>query len=502
MIAGDILGERARLTPDSLALVFVPTGRRFTYAELDRRAVGCAQRWRQRGLQRGDRVAILSENRPEYVEAFFAAGKTGTVLVPLSTRMTARELEAVVRDCSPALLLYSPQHEVTASQLRSQVQVEHWAELEELEAAAPGPGRFQPACCDPEDLYCLLYTSGTTGKPKGVMIPHRMVAFNGYNTVAGWQLRGDDVAQVFTPMYHAGGLFVFLVPLFTIGGAIILHDRFDASEVWRVLQRERCTVGFGVPTIFKMLMEAPEFAAAGLSSLRWLISGGAPLPAYIIEAYQRRGVTFKQGYGLTEAGVNCFAMTGQDSVRKPGSIGKPMLYTQARLIDAQGHDVADDEVGELWLRGPHVCRGYWNNPEATASALDSEGWFHTGDLARRDPEGFFYISGRLKDMIISGGLNIYPAEIEAVLLQHPEVQDAAVIGVPHQTWGEAGVAWVVCRPHASLTSQELTAWLSARLAKYKLPTDICFASELPRTPYGKVLKAELRERYLREEKGV
>jgi fatty-acyl-CoA synthase len=499
MIAGDILGERARLTPDKVALVFVPSGERFTYAELNRRAIRCANMWLERGIGRGDRVGILSENRPEYVEAFFAAAKTGAILVPLSTRMTPRELEAMVRDCSPSLLMYSPQYAATASALLDAIRIEHRVALEEVHSGQrPEPHRFTPHRCDPEDLHCLLYTSGTTGKPKGVMVPHRMVAFNGYNTVASWQLRDDDVAQVFTPMYHAGGLFVFLVPLFTISGTIVLHDRFDASEVWRVLERERCTVGFGVPTIFKILMEAPEFATVDLSHVRWLISGGAPLPAYIIEAYQRRGVTFKQGYGLTEVGVNCFAMTGEESARKAGSIGKPMLHTQARLVGSGGGDVADDEVGELWLRGLHVCQGYWRNPEATAAALDGDGWFHTGDLARRDGEGFFYIAGRLKDMIISGGVNIYPAEIEAALLQHAAVQDAAVVGVPHETWGEVGVAWVVRRATAQVSSGELTAWLAARLGKYKLPREIRFVEELPRTAYGKVIKPELRERYLKE----
>jgi fatty-acyl-CoA synthase len=499
MIAGDILGERARITPDKLALVFVPSGERFTYAELDRRAIACAQLWQQHGVGHGDRVGILSENRPEYVDAFFAAAKTGAILVPLSTRMTARELEPIVSDSGLKCLMYGRQYAETANELRSKIAVEHWLALEEIHSGrSPQPHGFTPARCDPEDLHCLLYTSGTTGKPKGVMIPHRMVAFNGYNTVTSWQLRDDDVAQVFTPMYHAGGLFVFLVPMFTIGGTIILHERFDASEVWRAMERERCTVGFGVPTIFKMLMDAPEFAKVDLTRLRWLISGGAPLPAYIIEAYQRRGVTFKQGYGLTEVGVNCFAMTSEDSRRKAGSIGKPMLYTEARLVDAAGGDVADDIVGELWLRGPHVCQGYWRNPEATATALDGDGWFHTGDLARRDGDGFFYIAGRLKDMIISGGVNIYPAEIEAVLLQHAAVKDAAVVGVPHETWGEVGVAWLVLRSDLPVSAEELTAWLAARLGKYKLPREFRFIDELPRTAYGKVIKPELRERYLKE----
>jgi fatty-acyl-CoA synthase len=231
--------------------------------------------------------------------------------------------------------------------------------------------------------------------------------------------------------------------------------------------------------------------------VRWFISGGAPLPEYIIEAYQRRGVVFKQGYGLTEVGVNCFAMTVEDSVRKKGSIGKPLMFTEARIVDSAGQAVPPGEVGELLLRGPHVSQGYWNNPEATAEALDEDGWFHTGDFARRDAEGFFYIAGRRKDMFISGGVNIYPAEIESVLLLHPRVQDAAVIGVPHPTWGEAGVAFVVARPGPAPTVDELSAHLLERLSKYKVPREFRFIEALPRTPYGKVVKADLQGFYAR-----
>ncbi|HSK74825.1 MAG TPA: AMP-binding protein, partial [Thermoanaerobaculia bacterium] len=349
--------------------------------------------------------------------------------------------------------------------------------------------------CDPEDLWCLLYTSGTTGRPKGVMIPHRMVVWNGYNTVIGWQLRADDVSPVFTPLYHAGGLAAFLVPVFTIGGTVVLHRGFEAAEVWRVIEEERCTVVLGVPTIYKMLMDDPGFATADLSHLRWLISGGAPLPLYLIEAYQRRGVAFKQGYGLTEVGVNCFAMTVEESVAKPGSIGKPLMFTEARLVGEDGAAVPVGEVGELLLKGPHVCKGYWKNPDATAAALDADGWFHTGDLARRDADGFHYIAGRKKDMIISGGVNVYPAEIEGELLLHPEVRDAAVVGIPHPMWGEVGIAFVVADGEPP-SAEELTAFLGEKLAKYKIPREFVFVDALPRTPYGKVVKGELRDRYL------
>jgi fatty-acyl-CoA synthase len=504
MITADILGERARLTPEKCALVFVPAQERLTYAQLNARAIRCAQFLTEHcGLRHGERFALLANNRMEYFDAFFAAAKTGLIFVPLNTRLTPVELEYIVRDCGARVLLYEDELKSTAQALCAA------AGTGQAYALNPGPAdpdapyarfhssadaaQWRNARCAPEDVLCLLYTSGTTGQPKGVRIPHRMVAWNGYNTAVCWQLREDDVSPIFTPLFHAGGLGAFLVPILTIGGTLVLHRSFDASEVWRTIERERCTVVLGVPTIFKMLMEAPEFATVNLCHVRWFISGGAPLPLYIIEAYQKRGVVFKQGYGLTEVGVNCFSMTVEESARKAGSIGKPLMLTEARLVDESGQEVATGAIGELWLRGPHVSQGYWNNPEATAAALDKDGWFHTGDKARRDEEGFYYIVGRAKDMFISGGVNVYPAEIEAALLLHPAVQDAAVIGAPHETWGEVGVAFVVLRGHQAVSQAELTDFLASRLAKFKIPRTFHFISALPRTAYGKVVKGDLHK---------
>ncbi len=345
----------------------------------------------------------------------------------------------------------------------------------------------------------MLYTSGTTGRPKGVMLPHRMIVWNAYNTAISWQMRDSDVIPIFTPMYHAGGLTVFLTAGLLLGCTMVLHRGFNASEVWQWVERKRVTVLMAVPTIFKMLMEAPEFTTVNLSSVRWFISGGAPLPLYLIEAYLRRGILFKQGYGLTEVGVNCFAISDEDARRKLGSIGRPFLFTQARRVDEHGQEVAANEIGELLLRGPHVCLGYWQNPQATASALDAEGWFHTGDKARVDADGFYYIVGRAKDMFISGGVNVYPAEVVAELLLHPAVEDAAVVGVEHEKWGEVGAAFVVLRAGATLSVEDLSAFLSMRLARYKIPLHWHFVRELPRNAYGKVIRAEL-EKMLSTEK--
>jgi fatty-acyl-CoA synthase len=488
---GELSAERARITPERLAVIDADSGERLTYAALDERSRRAAALLLSHGLEAGDRFGILAYNCLELLELFLAAGKVGAIAVPLSTRATAHEIESIVRDCGMRVLFFGVEFAGIAESCRALVE-----ETVPIEHAAAG---FEPlttfAELDDEAIYCLLYTSGTTGKPKGVMISRRMLYWNGYNTAVSWDLHDDDISPVFTPMYHAGGLAAFLIPIFTVGGAVVLHRTFDVTAVWRSIQQHRCTVILGVPTIYKLLMDAPEFATADLSHVRWLISGGAPLPQYIIAAYQQRGVAFKQGYGMTEVGVNCFTMTVDDSYRKAGSIGKPMPFTVVRLVDAEGREVAEDEVGEMEIRGPHVSSGYWGNPEATRLAYGEGGWFRTGDLARRDGDGFFYIAGRKKEMFISGGVNVYPAEIEGELVAHPAVADAAVLAVDDETWGEVGIAFVV--RGGSIDEAGLTEYLAGRLAKYKLPRRYIFIEALPRTPYGKVVKEELR-RMLRE----
>lgn len=510
MIHGDVLGERARLSPKKTALLCIPSGMRLTYAKLNDRAIRCARFWiEQCALAKGDRVGILAKNRVEFLDAFFAAGKTGIILVPLNTRLTPAELGVILKDSGMRALLYDGEFADAIQVLKRQHSLSHWIALDNpcdpsdssyadclTQISSPASEWLAPHC-GPEDVYCLLYTSGTTGVPKGVMIPHRMVAWNGYNTATCWQLSENDVSPVFTPLYHSGGLSAFLVPVFVAGGTIVLHREFDAAEVWRTIVREKCTVVLGVPTIFKMLAESPQFANPhpqfDLSQVRWFISGGAPLPIELIATYRNRGIVLKQGYGLTEVGVNCFSMSTEESVRKAGSIGKPMMFTEARLLVSPVEEAPPGAVGELCLRGPHVCLGYWNNPAATAASLDSDGWFHTGDLARRDDDGFYYIAGRSKDMFISGGVNVYPAEVEAELLKHPQVRDAAVIGVPDPTWGEIGVAFFSSAETIPPTAEEMTAFLAERLAKYKIPRRFILVQDLPRTAYGKVVKAELRQ---------
>lgn len=504
----DVLSSRARLTPHREALLELASGQRYSYAELNERACRCANFLRERlGVRPGDRVAILAHNGVAYLDVLYGAAKIGAVLAPLNWRLTAGELAYVVADMEPHAILCGPEFTGILEELCARVDVPHrvgvegaevaggWRYDEELRSARASEPE-QPELTG-ESPLCLLYTSGTTGRPKGAVLPHRQLLWNCINTVISWGLREDDVTPVLTPLFHTGGLFAFLTPVHYAGGRVVLARGFDAEASLRLIERERCTVILGVPTLFQMWSETAAYREVRLEHVRFFISGGAPCPPALMEGWRRdKGVAFRQGYGLTEAGPNCFSMTDAESTSRPGSVGKPVLHASVRLVDPDtGQDAPPGEPGELWIAGPHVCAGYWRNPEATAAAL-VDGWFRTGDTVRRDADGFHYVVGRYKDMIKSGGENVYAAEVEAVFREHPAVADAALIGEPDDKWGEVGLMVVVRAPGAECGERELISHCEGRLARYKIPRRVVFAESLPYSPYGKVQKAELRSIHL------
>jgi fatty-acyl-CoA synthase len=412
----------------------------------------------------------------------------------------------VINDCRPKALLCGPEFVATLDEMKPELAVEHLLSLEGAEidgATAYEDGVGVASSAEPtrppldgETAHCILYTSGTTGRPKGALIPHRQVLWNCINTTISWGLTKEDVSPVFTPLFHAGGLFAFMTPLLYLGGRIVLSRSFDVEESLGTIVEEGCTVILGVPTLFQLWMESPAYAEADFGHVHFFISGGAPCPPSLMDAWrQAKGVVFRQGYGLTEVGTNCFSMTDEESILKAGSVGKPIFHSQMRLVDENGVDVPTGETGELTIQGPHVCSGYWRNPGATAASL-RDGWFHTGDMARMDGDGFYYIAGRFKDMIISGGENVYAAEVEAVFLEHPAVNEAALIGMPHDKWGEVGLMIVVLDKDKMTTEEELRDFCRERLASYKVPKKVQFTDGLPYSPYGKVIKAELKKRFL------
>jgi fatty-acyl-CoA synthase len=498
MDTADLLSSRARLTPEREALLELETNTRYTYAELNDRANRCANWLRGYGVGYGDRVSLLAHNSVVYLDLFYGCAKIGAIFTPLNWRLAAPELVYILNDCTPKFLLFGSEFADLAEQMRGQIAVNHIVPLHRYDEVLPGKSAEEPphpAELSGESTHCVLYTSGTTGRPKGALIPQRQVLWNCINTVISWGLTERDVSPVFTPMFHAGGLFAFLTPIFYVGGRIVLAKEFDVEESLRVILEEKCTVILGVPTLFQMWQKSPSYASADFCQVRFFISGGAPCPPQLINQWrEEKGVVFRQGYGLTEVGPNCFSMTDEESVPKTGSVGKPIFHSEMKLVDEAGNPVPIGATGELCIKGSHVCRGYWQNEGATAVSLIN-GWFHTGDMARMDEEGFYTIVGRFKDMLISGGENVYAAEVEATFREHPAVAEAALIGKPDAQWGEVGVMITVLKPGCTATPEELQEFCRGRLARYKVPKEVIFIDELPYSPYGKVEKMKLKERF-------
>jgi len=503
---GDVLGRAAEYWPDRLAVVDAARGDggRFSYAALNGRANRLAAWLRDAcGVRKGDRVATLAHNGVESLDAYFACGKLGAIFVPLNWRLHPRELEGLMAQLRARALLFSGDFAAPVAQLQAGPSaVPHLLHLdgpgtsgssgyEETLARAPDAAVSEPSL-EAEDIACLLFTGGTTGLPKAARISQRMVAWNTLNTMVH-ELRGGDVTITHTPLFHTGGLLVYTVPLLIAGGRVVLMRRWDPDEFLRLVEAERVTAFFCVPTQYQQLSQSPRFSATDFSSVRFMTSGGAPLPVPLIRAFQAvHPVPFKQGFGMTEFGPGSFSMGPEHAVAKAGSIGRPNYFVAARLVDAAGAEVQGGEVGELLLRGPSMFSGYFEQPEETAKAIDAGGWFHTGDLARRDADGFFFIAGRKKEMFISGGENVFPVEIDAALQEHPAVALAATVGRPDPRWGEAGHSFVVLRPGASASPEELIEFLRGRLARFKVPKAVEIRNSLPLSAAGKVLRRELQ----------
>lgn len=508
MYAADWLGKRAELTPNQLALIDELGCRRLTYMDLQQRAETLASfLHHELGVRAGDRLVMMAGNRLEHLDLLFAAQKLSTIFVPLNVRLSAPEIELMLTDCQPKLMFYEDELFETL------VKVRNLANLQFVRLAGKaGIGtaeehrrlgkwdyeqilghafqEFTRPKRSLESVWLILYTGGTTGFPKGAVLSQGMVTWNAINTAVSWQLSSADISPVFTPFFHTGGLNVLATPLLHLGGTLILNGPFQPRLALESISRERASLVFMVPTMFQMMSQEANFATADLSSVRFCISGGAPCPSSIYEAYWAKGLVFKQGYGLTEAGPNCFSLHSDDVQRKIGSIGKPVFHSEVKLVDAEGREVAANKVGELLIQGNHLASGYWQNPAATAETFRND-WLYTGDLACRDEEGYYSIVGRKKELIISGGENIYPAEIEAVLNSHPGVTEAAVIGVAHDKWGEVPKAFLVLKSENSLTKEEVIQYCRRHLASYKVPKEVEFRSVLPRSVAGKLLKREL-----------
>ena len=484
----DRFAGRARLQPQRPALWCKQ--RWFSYAELDARAARLARRLHTLGIGKGDRVAVLALNHALHIDLALAAPRLGCIYTPFNYRLAAHEQREIADYLRPALLFHDALHAVLAQAcgvpLRSLDEYEDW--LADADTAAlPDPD------LTPEDLHMILLTGGSTGLPKGAMIPYRQVLANADNTAQGWELREDDCAIQATPCFHAA-FNVFTTPLLYLGGRVILMPQFEPGEYLRLAAQQRATLLFMVPTMFQMLAEHADFANADLSAVRWAISGGAPCPPRIRDLFAARDIRFRQGYGMTEAGVNCFAIGLDEAEAHPDAVGYPLPNTRVAIRHADGRECADGEVGELTLAGSHVCAGYFERGDEWHKSF-RDGWLWTGDLAARDAAGLHRIVGRRKEMFISGGENVYPAEVEAALSQCAGVAECAVLGIPHEKWGEVGLAAVALRSGAVTDAAALRDELKSRLAAYKIPREYWFLPALPKSGAGKILKPEILRLY-------
>jgi len=494
------LSRRAEITPRRLALVFGE--RRWTYAEWNAEVQRARHALRDAGVNAGDRVAALTFNEPEFLTLAFACWQSGIIFVPLNFRLSPRELTFMLSDAGVHTLLCGPDFASAVDAIRGEIPVRRyvclrptrgWTSWEEVVGKMPETGWSHPSRED--DVALIMYTSGTTGLPKGAMLTHGNIFWNNVNGAHAFALLDDERTLVCAPLFHIGALNV--TPLSTVqqGGTIHLMRSFDAKGVLDQIEQHRITSMFGVPAMFLFMSQTPDFARRDLSSVRTVICGGAPVPEPLIEIYDARGIAFLQGYGLTETSPFCTVLPREDLRRKLGSAGVSVMYTEVRVVDEQNRPVASGVPGEIVARGPNIMKGYWNRPEATAEAIDAEGWFHTGDIGKHDEEGYFYILDRKKDMVITGGENVYPAEVEAVLYQMPGIAEVGVIGLPDEKWGESVVAVVVAAPGVRLTAEQVIAFTDGKLARYKMPRRVEFLDALPRNPQGKLLKRVLRERY-------
>ncbi len=506
---GGWLDRRARIAPDRLAVV--DGERRLSYRELAVRTARLSAWLQREGVARGDRVALLLANRSAYLETVFACARIAAIAVPLNARLAPPEIAHILADCTPRVLLHD---ESLADLARAATRHSSLPRVRQLavggrpdayeEALAGEAETNEAAAVRGDDPMLLLYTSGTTGQPKGALLPHRKTLFNSLNAALFFDLTGDDRVLVPLPLFHSFGLVILSIPALYAGATVVLERAFDPHAVWQRVRSEKITFFGAVPTQLRELLAALDDAAPGdltAPRLRFLFSAGAPLPVEVIRGFERHGLVVKQGFGQTETSILC-CLDAADALRKAGTVGKPVFHAEVRVVRQDGlagpperwQDCSPGETGEIVVRGPITMLGYWQQPEATRETLRGE-WLRTGDLATADDEGFLTIVGRARELYISGGENVYPAQVESVYAAHPAIAEIAVVGEPDPRWGEVGCAFVVLAPGARLDPDALRSWGAERLARYKLPRSFVELDSLPRTVTGKVQKHRLaRER--------
>ncbi|RFA10837.1 acyl-CoA synthetase [Subtercola boreus] len=493
------LRRRALRDPGHPALTFA--GETLSYAALQKRVEEFADLLAAQGTTQGDRVAYLGFNHSQFLIAMFAANRLGATFVPLNFRLTGSELAYIVTDSAPRILISDDAHLESIDDLRGSLPCEvyirfgadarGWRGIDSL-LAEPNPA-VREVAVDVDDPACILYTSGTTGRPKGAILTHRNFWSNNVNWMLAVNYNAEDVALTSAPLFHSGGLCVITLPTLMAGGHVVLQEQFQPGAFLAAIEEHRITSIFCVPAMMLFASQHEHFASTDFSSVRIIVAGGAPVPEPLLRLYGEHGVPVSQCWGLTEVATGATFLSTELALEKLGSCGVAGMLNEVRLIDFEGNPLATPNVpGELCVRGDTVSPGYWNLPEATAEATGADGWFRTGDVAYQDEDGYFFICDRLKDMIISGGENVYPAEVESVLYDHVSIAEVAVIGAPDERWGERVVAVVALKPNTGLELEQLREFAASRLARFKLPLELRIVTALPRNTTGKVLKQNLR----------
>ncbi|MGW0037391.1 acyl-CoA synthetase [Gordonia sp. NPDC003376] len=501
MDLGSWIARRAAIGPHRQALTF--DGATLTFGEFADRIDRLAADLVAGGVAPGDRVAYLGPNHPMFLTALFASARAGATFVPLNFRLTGSELAYILNDCGAHTLIADAALTGTVDAVAGELSVtrriavttaDGWESAEEvIHGSAPIAEPAHPAA---DELAVIMYTSGTTGRPKGAMLTHGNLFWNNVNALLCLDVECGDITYCAAPLFHIGGLNVTTLLTLQKGGHVVLSPAFDPVGALADIENHRVTTMFGVPAMYLFMSQVPQFETADLSSLRYLVCGGAPVPEPLMHRYAERGLAFAQGYGLTETAPLALVMGLDESAAKIGAAGNKVLpLSDVRLVDATNTVVPKGSPGEICVRGPQVMVGYWQNPGATAAVIDDGGWFHTGDVGREDDDGYIYVVDRVKDMVISGGENVYPAEVESVLYSHPAVAEIAIIGLPDARWGEAVTAVIATAAGQTVTLEELREFAADQLARYKLPLRLEFVAALPRNPSGKVLKYQLREQY-------
>lgn len=483
--------KRAQMAPAKLACVDIDSGQRWSYAQFADLIDEWAHRLSNEELQKGDRVAVLAANHPELLAILFACGLKGYIYVPLNFRLTSNELAEILTNCEPTMVITDNMYQVIADSIVTDRKMINRQD-EIIEKPQANERQNNTSTHSVDDPWMLIYTGGTTGKPKGVQLSYTNVNWNALNTIVSWGLSDTDCTVTYMPLFHTGGLNALSIPIFMAGGTVVIGHRFNAGQALQEIIKWKATISLFVPTMYQEMTHTQIFRESEFPNVRAFLSGGAPCPIRIYEQFARKGLPFKEGYGLSEAGPNNFVIDVKVAEIKKGSVGKSMQFADTLIVSEDNQPCSIDEVGELWIRGRHVFTGYWRNEAETVATMHGE-WLKTGDLAKVDADGDYYIVGRKKDMILTGGENVYPQEVEHCLVESTMIKEAAVIGLTDEKWGEVVTAFVSLIHPESYCEKKLIDHCRHYLGGYKIPKRFIVLDDLPKTHVGKIDKKRLVE---------